>query len=93
MKILVLRVINNSRHRKCKMLCTGLYSLVVCVKSPHPLGFSQKQLVDTTPYAELSMTRRPFFLRLYNNFKPIPSQPKTTQRLVGATKLAPSIYF
>ena len=60
MKILVLRVINSSRHRKI-LLCTGLYSLVVCVKSPHSLvprsfGFSHKQLVKTTLYAALSMT-------------------------------------
>ena len=34
MKILVLRVINSSRQ---KVLCTGLNSLVVCVKSPHSL--------------------------------------------------------
>ena len=35
MKILVLRVINSSRHRN--FFCTRLYSLVVCVKSPHSL--------------------------------------------------------
>ena len=44
-----------------KLLCTGLYSLVVCVKSPHSLvprsfGFSHKQLVNTTPYTALSIT-------------------------------------
>ena len=34
MKILVLRVINS---HVIELLCTGLYSLVVCVKSPHSL--------------------------------------------------------
>ena len=33
MKILVLRVINSSRHRKCFVLAFG----VICVKSPHSL--------------------------------------------------------
>ena len=55
MKILVLRVINSSRHRNCL-----LHSLAVCVKSPLSLvprsfGFSHKQLVNTTPFAALSM--------------------------------------
>ena len=58
MKILILRVINSSRHRN--LLCTGLYSLIVCVKSPHLLvprsfEFSHKQLVNTTLYSTLSM--------------------------------------
>ena len=35
----------------------------------------------------------PFFLCFYMNFKPMRSPPKTTQRLVGATKLPPSISF
>ena len=57
-KILVLRVINSSRHRNC--FFTGLCSLIVCVKSPHSLiprsfGFSHKQLVNTAPYAAHSM--------------------------------------
>ena len=52
MKILVLRVINSSRHRNY-FAGTGLYSLVVCVKSPHSLDrsslvrSSHKQLVST----------------------------------------------
>ena len=55
-KILILRVINSSRRRNC--FVGGLiYSLVVCVKSPHSLvpprtssfGFSHKQFVNTTP--------------------------------------------
>ena len=63
MKILVLREIKSSRHRK--LLCRGLYSLVVCVKSPHSLvprsfAFSHKQLVNTTPYAALSTTQTIF---------------------------------
>ena len=46
LKILVLRVINSSRHRNC---------FVVCVKSPHSLvprlfGFSHKQLVNIYIY-------------------------------------------
>ena len=58
MKILVLRVINSSRHRNC--FVRGYIHSLTCVKSPHSLvphsfGFSHKQLVSTIPYAALSM--------------------------------------
>ena len=53
------------------LLCTGLYSLVVCVKSPHSLvprsfGFSHKQLVNTTPYAALSTTQT-IYINMYTH--------------------------
>ena len=48
-KILVLRVINSSRHRNC-----FVRGYVVCMKSPHSLvprsfGLPHKQLVNITP--------------------------------------------
>ena len=86
MAIFVLRVINSSRHRN---------SLVVCLARS---GFhkSNSWIQPRTPHflwrkLYVGGSRRIFFLCLYNNFKLIPSQPKTTQRLVEATKLAPSI--
>ena len=57
MEILVIRVINRSRHRNC--FVRGYIHLLTCVKSPHSLlprsfGFSLKQLVRTIPYARLT---------------------------------------
>ena len=52
MKILVLRVINSSRHKNC--LCQK--SLFVSKALTRSFGFSHKQLVNISPYAALSMT-------------------------------------
>ena len=53
MKILVLRVINSL---PLKLLCTGLYSRVVCVKSPHSLV---RAFTQTT--SEYNPVRRTFY--------------------------------
>ena len=53
MKILVLRVINSSRHRNC-FLWGYIHSLFVS-KALASLSF-HKQLMNITPYAALSMT-------------------------------------
>ena len=53
MKILVLRVINSSRHRNC-FVRGYIHSLFVSKALTHSFGFSHKQLVNITPYAALS---------------------------------------
>ena len=59
MKILVLRVINSSRHRKC-FVRSYMHSLFLSKALTRSYlarsGFSHKQLVHITPYAALSMT-------------------------------------
>ena len=59
MKILVLRVINSSRHRNC-FVRSYIHSLFVSKALTRSYlarsGFSHKQLVNITPYAALSMT-------------------------------------
>ena len=55
MKILVLRVINSSRHRNC-FVRDYIRSLFVSKALSRSFGFSHKQVANTTPYAELSLT-------------------------------------
>jgi len=58
MKILLLRVINSSRHRNCfvRGYIHLLFVSKALTRSYHSFGFSHKQLVNTTPFAALSMT-------------------------------------
>ena len=60
MKILVSRVINSSRHRNCfvRGYIHSLFESKALTRSYLALsgsGFLHKQLVNTTPYAALSM--------------------------------------
>ena len=55
MKILVLRVINSSRHKNC-FVRGYIHSLFVSKAFARSFGFSHKRLVNTTLYAALSLT-------------------------------------
>ena len=94
MKILLLRVINSSRHRNCfvRGYIHSLFVSKALTRSYHSFGFSHKQLVNTTPFAALSMTwtiftSGPTSLSLTISTSPPPGKARTYELLkIGSFK-------